>query len=180
MRKLVVKQYPPIAEKYKLAEITIVCLLFLIFNMATDNTIFELLQISRPYFAVENKNHVELSYTVKAITKPNATVAVVWAGIVPYFTQRYSVDLLGKTEKVISHEQAKEKEHFDNRLKKYISFFPGHMKWDYPYVAKTYKPDIVIETWGDASYLLKDYNLIKNYKGRQYFILKETPRVQLQ
>jgi hypothetical protein len=59
----------------------------------------------------------------------------VWAGAIPYFSQRRSIDLLGKNDPVIAHGPAR-----------YV-FYPGHDKWDYAYSIGRLRPDLVVELW---------------------------------
>ena len=70
-----------------------------------------------------------LSYT----TTPDTTIAVVWAGSVPYFSGRPAIDLLGKSDPVIAHTRPHQQD-----------LFPGHMKWDYSYSIGQLRPDLVL------------------------------------
>jgi arabinofuranosyltransferase len=72
---------------------------------------------------------------VRNATSERATIAVVWAGAIPYFAHRTTIDLLGKNDVRIAHEQPR------------TVFFPGHNKWDYDYSIGELKPDIVLQLW---------------------------------
>jgi len=83
----------------------------------------------------------DLAKTSQAIhirnhTKPEATVAVVWAGALPYFVNRKTIDLLGKNDPVIARSVSRGK-----------VFHPGHTKWDYQYSLGKLKPDIITSLW---------------------------------
>jgi hypothetical protein len=87
----------------------------------------------------EHIDHLKMALHVDQLTDPDATIAVVWAGILPYFADRYAVDLLGKNDATIAHEPM----HLDPQL----GFYPGHLKWDYDYSIGTLRPDVIVETW---------------------------------
>jgi hypothetical protein len=76
-----------------------------------------------------------LGLAVGKATGPNTSIAVVWAGAPPYFSHRPSVDLLGKSDRVIAHEAS------------HLPFLPGHSKWDYHHTVDAYHPDLILQTW---------------------------------
>ncbi len=65
----------------------------------------------------------------------HASIAVVAAGAIPYFSHAQSVDLLGKNDPVIAH------------LPSHLPFYPGHTKWDYAYSVGRLRPDVVQAPW---------------------------------
>jgi hypothetical protein len=69
---------------------------------------------------------------IRDLTPPETRVAVEWAGGIPYYSHRFTVDLLGRTDKVIARTALKG------------AFFPGHDKWDFRYSLATYQPDLVL------------------------------------
>src|SRR5205085_8075221 len=73
---------------------------------------------------------------IRHATSPQSTVAVVWAGAIPYFDHRPSVDLLGKSDPFIAHEQPHPG-----------ALYPGHMKWDYVYSVAALRPDVIAQLW---------------------------------
>ena len=78
---------------------------------------------------------VTAALRVRQATTPDATIAVVWAGAVPYFSHRRAVDLLGKSDRVLARLAARE------------PFLPGHVKWDYRYSIGRWRPDAVLQLW---------------------------------
>jgi len=64
----------------------------------------------------------------------DSKVAVVWAGALPYFSRLYTIDLLGKSDKLI----ARSRPH---------NMSIGHNKWNYAYSVGVLKPDFIIELW---------------------------------
>jgi hypothetical protein len=71
---------------------------------------------------------------LRATTGPDAVIAVVWAGAIPYFSRRPVVDLLGKSDPAIAKGAPATP-----------AFFPGHNKWNYPYSLKTHHPDVIVD-----------------------------------
>jgi hypothetical protein len=74
---------------------------------------------------------------LRAATTDDATIAVTWAGAIPYFSHRPTIDLLGKSDRVIATRERQPA----------IGFFPGHDKWDYGYSIGQLRPDVVAELW---------------------------------
>jgi hypothetical protein len=76
-----------------------------------------------------------LGLGLRAATSPDASLGVVWAGAIPYFAQRRSVDFLGKSDRHVA------------RVAPRPPFVPGHNKWDYEYSVGVEHPDVVVQTW---------------------------------
>jgi hypothetical protein len=104
------------------------------------------LLIRRPEFTRGSEHVVRLALDVKSITNPEASIAVVTAGSIPYFSERYSIDLLGKNDPVIAHEKPR---HLGSTYNLEL-FRPGHMKWNYEYSIGELQPDVVVQLWGDT------------------------------
>lgn len=77
-----------------------------------------------------------LAAAVEASTAPDATIAVAWAGSVPYFADRQVIDLLGKSDPVIAHSAPHD-----------MPLYPGHMRWDYSYSVGRLRPDVIVTVW---------------------------------
>lgn len=134
----------------------------------------EWLLLAPSLYAGENKARVEQALLLKALTTPDATVALAGVGIVPYFAERTCIDLLGKTDPVIARLP------MDQTV--IPEFKPGHMKWDYAYSIGTLKPDVVLELWvkpEDAGpYLDADYEMIWfPPKNANVWMRKGSPRI---
>jgi hypothetical protein len=101
----------------------------------------EWLLINRPMLVLDNQYSVRMGLLLRRITTEQAKVAVVYAGAIPYFSDRYSIDLLGKADRTIAHE--------DMRISdwKYRGFYPGHLKWNYGYSIGELQPDVVAQLW---------------------------------
>ena len=74
---------------------------------------------------------------LRAATPDDAAIAVTWAGAIPYFSHRTTVDLLGKSDRVVARLPRQAAAGFD----------PGHDKWDYAYSIGRFRPDVVAQLW---------------------------------
>jgi hypothetical protein len=73
---------------------------------------------------------------IKASTSPDATIAVTPCGSIPYFSERRTLDILGKSDAVIAREPPKG-----------LPFFPGHSKWNLQHTIGEGKPDMIDELY---------------------------------
>jgi hypothetical protein len=120
-----------------------------------------------PYKSDDARELVALSRALSDVTTPEARVAVVWAGFVPYLTDRPCIDLLGKCDAVIAQFPA----HGFDEVGQAFSwrnptgdawghFYPGHLKWHYRWSVGRLKPDVIAQQWGppaDLAPYLNDY-----------------------
>lgn len=110
----------------------------------------------------ENHEEVEQALLLRKITTPEATIVVTRAGTIPYFSDRYSLDLLGKTDRYVAHENMRI---FAAGWHRLIEFRPGHMKFDYSYTIGQQRPDVIAQLWkhGEEArpYLQKDYRGVR-------------------
>ena len=70
--------------------------------------------------------------TLRETTNQDASVAVTWAGAVSYFSQRKTLDELGKTDAIIAHGPNVA-----------VSFRPGHSKWNLAHTIGELQPDLI-------------------------------------
>jgi hypothetical protein len=132
--------------------------LLIVFNETRGKTALrEWLLVDRPMEVDSNEQMVALAIRLKEVTSPSAKVAVTWAGALPYFSDRPSIDLLGKTDPIVAHQSM----HYRGGL----DFLPGHLKWDYGYSIGTLDPDVIVQLWkgGEAAVPL----LSADYEPRQ-------------
>ncbi len=142
--------------------------------LLTNLSLLEFWVLSRPVPDTEElKWHAKLGLTLKKHTTPSARVAVVWAGALPYFSDRYCVDMLGKCERRIAQ--------LPPRLDMPWGFWPGHAKWDYAGTLNFYKPDLVVELWAkpeEAKQVLEaDYHRVE-WDGLSVFVRNGTRNVR--
>jgi hypothetical protein len=83
----------------------------------------------------------------KECADSNATIAVVWAGTLPYFAEHPAIDLLGKADAVIARQPMRRPPASAPLLARLAFFYPGHLKWDYAYSIGQQRPDMVVGLW---------------------------------
>lgn len=131
----------------------LVLILFTLFAMFNSNVLIDFKSIERwvlvrrPEFTRGSEHTVRIAMDLLDVTTPEATVAVVTAGSIPYFSERYSIDLLGKSDPVI----AREKPRHLGAIYNLDLFRPGHMKWNYDYSILQLKPDVITQIWGEGN-----------------------------
>lgn len=112
----------------------------------------EWLLVKRPLMVSENAKKVALAEALTRVTDEQATIAVVWAGSIPYFAERPSMDLLGKNDPVIARQAGHERWTGLGRLGQFV---PGHNKWDYSYSIGQLRPDVVAGLWDEPDAALR-------------------------
>jgi hypothetical protein len=103
------------------------------------------LLLQRHPFSSGSERLVQIAHLVEQVSTPEAKVAVVTAGIIPYFTHRYSIDLLGKVDKTIARQPM----HVTKDMS-LANFRPGHMKWDYTHSIRDLKPDVIAQVYDES------------------------------
>jgi len=139
------------------------------FNTLRENDSFlKWSTLKRPIFVTGNEKHTQMGLLVKSITEEDASIAVVSAGAIAYYSERIAVDLLGKADKVIAQETPRSL----NGISDDEDFRPGHNKWNYAYSIGELQPDLVVQLWSnpeEADPYLKNYQLIKVGDYHFYF-----------
>ena len=157
-----------LAQKFSLAKPLLVNLTLIAFSLAAlanfnfiqrDPAYLRRWLLLRPPLFIEgNKEDTRIALAVRKSTTPQATIAVVTAGAIPYFSERPSLDLLGKNDAYIAQLPAHSAETLEE-------IRPGHMKWDYDYSIGELKPDMIVQLWGDKEiayeYIEKFYTVIE-------------------
>jgi hypothetical protein len=106
-----------------------------------------------PDFEIDiDKATVRTGLALKELTSPDAKIAGP-AGAESYFSDRYSVDILGKTDRYIAHLKAKDLNP--------EGCTPGHNKWDFNYSIIISQPDIV-------TYIGRTF--LDSQEKRRYFV----------
>ena len=99
--------------------------------------------LERPLFTKGNDRYTRDALIIRSMTAPEATVALVGAGNLSYFLDRYSIDLLGKSDARIAREPVR----ISTDPADFLDFRPGHNKWDYAYSIGELKPDVIVEVF---------------------------------
>lgn len=102
--------------------------------------------------------NVQLADKLREITLPDAKIALYLAGTVPMFLDhRYYIDLWGKNDKYIAHTDSI----LEPGLDRFVSFNPGHTKFDYAYSIIELSPDLITR----ADHIPQEY--LGNYETIQ-------------
>jgi hypothetical protein len=158
-------------------EAAILILMFLGFNgIYGPAAISEVLLLKKTLHIDKNEKMVERALVLNRVTQSNATVAVVWDGAIPYFTDRPTVSILGKNDKRIAHLKMRRA----TGPSELVAFYPGHLKWDYSYSIGELRPDVVVHLWQApeeaTSYLYPDYMDV-TLQGFSFHLLRGSPRI---
>jgi hypothetical protein len=127
----------------------------------------EALLIRPPYHTgTGNRNHreVEVALQLRRVTTPEATLAVVRAGTIPYFADRPGIDVLGKSDPYVAREPVR----MSTGRRRFVEFRPGHMKFDYAHSIGRLQPDAVVQLWThpeEARPFLQDHYLGRIVNG---------------
>jgi hypothetical protein len=113
------------------------------------------------------RNHAFATY-LRDFTHPSTRVAVHWAGVIPYFSHRPAVDVLGKSDRHIAHLSTDE-------------FKPGHSKFDWDYVVSERRPDVLDAASRGLEFradLLRDYWWVRTrregYAWLDFYLRRES------
>ena len=137
----------------------------------------ETLLIDPPDTQGANMNNVNTAIAISQTCNPQASVAVFWAGAIPYYTGLRAVDMLGKSDKYIAR--------LPPDLSGAVSSLgmngvPGHCKYDLDYSIKTLKPTYVQGfAWGrqDVTEYGQEHYMEYEYQGVTLWLLKSAEGV---
>lgn len=112
----------------------------------------------RPDYVAGSDANLSAALALRNTTTPDATIAVLGAGTIPYLLPDHRVlDILGKTDPVIAHEAVRT----PMSIEDVPDMRPGHMKWDYARTFGDLKPDVIVSIWPgtteEAARYLTDY-----------------------
>ena len=141
--------------------------------MANQKFIRQIIFIDPPYLSSSSKSSVDTAIAINEISSPKLKIGVFFAGTIPYYTHRYAIDFLGKSDPYIAHLSTIEKST--------VNTLPGHNKFDLRYSILELQPDYVAGfEWGgiDISSEARDlYERVK-YKGVNLYLLKDSSEVK--
>jgi hypothetical protein len=133
--------------------------------------------LTKPIHIIENERQVEQALLIQQITSDQATVAVVSAGALPYFANRYAVDMLGKNDTTIAHAPMRTR--WD--AERFIYFYPGHLKWNYAYSIGALQPDVIVELWmipTEALPYLRDTYKEVTIQSHHLYLRTDSPNIK--
>jgi len=133
--------------------------------------------IDRPYTAYSNGVGVNIALGLRDLTDEDAVIGVVWAGSIPYYSGRRSVDFLGKCDRYIARLPPDESGAVGWGV---VRSVPGHNKYDLNYSIKKLRPDYVaVLNYGqqDLTEWAKDKYVSVECRGRELLLAKDSPHV---
>lgn len=89
-------------------------------------------------FSVQMRGWAEMGRWIAANTPEDATIATDAAGLIPFYSERYSIDMFGLTDLHIAHQDVPITE----------QSIVAHEKYDPQYILQR-KPDYIVSTWMD-------------------------------
>ncbi|HUT13922.1 MAG TPA: hypothetical protein VMY42_25760 [Thermoguttaceae bacterium] len=126
----------------------------------------------------DHQEMVRRSLVLREISHPEAKVALIWAGIIPYFTDRQMIDLSGKNDRHVARLEMHGPPPGSDRFR---YFHPGHLKWDYGYSIGELQPDVVLQVAyppGEAeAYLDGEYREV-TLAGCRYYLREQSPQIR--
>jgi arabinofuranosyltransferase len=93
-----------------------------------------------PMHVEDNARMARAGVWLRQNADPHAVLAVRWAGTTPYFSHLPAVDLLGKSDVRVARRPMYPPAPGFHR---FVSFYPGHLKWDYGYSLAALRPDLI-------------------------------------
>lgn len=151
-------------------------LTFIAFNFNSYEYLRGEILIEKTFTEKDNRNQTRLALDAKEIMKKDAVAAVAVAGTLPYFLERNCIDLLGKNDKAIARMNV-----MHDSSDSFLTYNPGHEKWNYSYSIGKLKPDIILHLWNNPisalAYLSKDY-IAYELDGNKVFIKRESKNIR--
>jgi len=132
--------------------------------------------VEKPVFTESVERYARMGLALREVTTKDATIAVVTAGNIPYFSERTSIDLLGKNDATVARGPV----HINSSLFEPGSYRPGHNKWDYAYSIGELQPDVVAQLWDNTEEQAAPY--LVNYQvyvidGIPYYFREGSPNI---
>jgi hypothetical protein len=131
----------------------------------------------RPYDYESNRRNVNWAIALNQLTTSDATIGVFSAGSVPYYTDRYAIDFLGKTDRYIALLPPDLSGAAGGRR---MTSLPGHNKYDLDYSIIELEPTYVMSfTWGhdDLREWGEEHYALVEYKGVLLYLRRDSQSV---
>ncbi len=177
----IITRWPRLAANRYVAA-SIISLFLLVPLALTDLPFLSDISVTGPTSAaIANRVNTNSALAINDLTSAGASVGVIWAGTLPFYTDHKGIDFLGKSDPVIA------------RLKPDLSgavswagmrSVPGHNKYDLIYSIEKLQPTYIqAYSWGDQT--VKPW-VVENYVRVEYhgvegiktiFLKKDSPYV---
>lgn len=133
--------------------------------------------LSKPMQTANAAENINTALVLERVTTRQATIAVVFAGSIPYYIDRRAIDLLGKSDRYIAR--------LPPDVSGSVSWFgmrsvPGHNKYDLDYSIKRLTPTYVqIMQWGrdDLTSWAGAHYVNVEQSGVKLWLLRDSPDV---
>lgn len=100
----------------------------------------------QPEFTSANRQHTATALKLDQMLPADASLAVVWAGTIPYYAGRRAIDILGKCDRHIARLPPDRTGAISWRGMQSV---PGHNKYDLEHSIRSVEPDYVqVTAWG--------------------------------
>jgi arabinofuranosyltransferase len=138
----------------------------------------EISLLYKPLQTGNGAENIETALILDRLTTPEATVAVLFAGTIPYYLDRRAIDVLGKSDRYIAH--------LPPDLSGSVSWagmssVPGHNKYDFDYSIKRLAPTYVqVMRWGraDLTTWASSHYVSVEERGVKLWLLSGSPDVR--
>lgn len=153
-----------------LKKVGVACVTIIALVIADLKFLPEMFPFREPFYVSANRRNVNIAIALKELCSPEASIAVTWAGAIPYYTGLRAIDILGKSDKYIARRPPQ-----ISRAKSELAL-PGHNKVDLRYSVIRLQPTYA-QTFGwglddiDA-YGRRHYEKVE-YKGVELRLLKD-------
>jgi arabinofuranosyltransferase len=165
-------------EPFKPHKLSLTLIVLLGILSANGHTVPEAVFAVKPYRYDYKETRINTALALNELILSEATVGVFAAGAIPYFTQRQSIDFLGKCDPYIAQLSPDQTGAAAGFGMKSVS---GHNKYDLEYSIKTLLPTYVQDLkWGrqDLSDWAETKYILVKYKGQDLYLLKDSPLVR--
>ena len=157
--------------------ISFTCVIFIIFQLHggfknIDLIRNQLLKATGMFVEIDKKM-AQTGILFQRMTSSEARLAVTWAGAIPYFSDRYCIDILGKNDLFIARQKAK--------VDSYKEIRPGHNKYNYEYSIGRLKPDVITHYWGKFEEIAPYLNVYEPFLmkyGSTVYLLKNSKNIK--
>ena len=168
-------------NKMRLRRTVTAMVMFLGMLVANQPFLWESSFIRKPYLVPFHRHLTNTALMLNNILKDGATVGVTAAGIIPYYTDKVTVDFLGKLDKHVARlppDMTGLATLHDTRST------PGHNKYDLEYSIKRLQPTyITMFRWGRqdlTEWVVQNYVQVETDIGFVIYLLKDSPHVDWQ
>lgn len=151
----------------------------ILLGMLVANSYFlpEVLFRERPFYVSANQHNVNIAIALREVTSPDASLGLLWAGAIPYYADRKSIDFLGKSDRYIAHLPV---DLSGSLAVAGMKSPPGHNKYDLYYSIQQLQPTYIQDDeWGtqDLSEWAASRYVEVEYKGVSLLLLRDSSLV---